>query len=589
MVGQSEVRIGFLAYSPPWYDGAFVDESVRYLSWRSPRIRFTVSYLSQPELEAAIGEGRVDAVVAPASFLALITKRPLHELATIVSDAAADSNRSVAATVIVRRDREDIRTLADLRGRSVATVTAEPSPGLLEVEREVARLGHDPEKFFGSIQTVTRLRMKEVLNAVMSGKADAGILRSCFLEDLWRAGNRTFEKQLKVLDNREEPGFACSHSTPFYPGWIFAGTETLTQEAARAITATLLTKPANAWGQHWTVSTNASSYTDLFRTLRIGPYAYLREWTVERIWEEWRPLIVLVFLALAGVLTHGVVLEKLVRRRTRELERMHAEQQAADRQAREMTERLDQLQRAGAVGQISSIVAHEMKQPLAVIQNLSRGTLRMIEDEPETLDELSRAIESINDEAVRAAAIVDRVRGYSQGRSNRQTVDFPAAVREAVGQFRATRRGRLALIDVGNLEEGAVRIDPLDLKLIIVNLLANAAEACRNQPKPRVKVSLKRLPAQEHAPEMMEFTVADNGPRLTDEAFAALGRAALKSTKSDGLGLGLMIVRSLAENCVGRLTFERAGAEGLAAVVTLPVESGGTETIDKENTLGEKE
>ena len=85
--------------------------------------------------------------------------------------------------------------------------------------------------------------------------------------------------------------------------------------------------------------------------------------------------------------------------------------------AREASARLESLQRAGAVGQISSIVAHEMKQPLGVIQNLSRGTLRLIEDEPETLDEVAQAVESINDEAVRAAQIIDRVRSWSQAES----------------------------------------------------------------------------------------------------------------------------------------------------------------------------
>lgn len=177
--GASEVRVGFLAYSPPWYDGAFVDESIRYLAWRLPEYRFTVHFLSAETLEKSVAEKNVDLVVAPAAFLAFSAPNSLHELASIVSDAAPDSSRSLGAAVIVRRDREDLKTLKDLEGKRVAAVVDEPSPGILEVKREVVRLNADPDDFFGSIQTVPRLRMKEVLSHVLSGRADAGILRGC--------------------------------------------------------------------------------------------------------------------------------------------------------------------------------------------------------------------------------------------------------------------------------------------------------------------------------------------------------------------------------------------------------------------------
>ena len=146
-----------------------------------------------------------------------------------------------------------------------------------------------------------------------------------------------------------------------------------------------------------------------------------------------------------------------------------------------------------------------MKQPLAVIQNLSRGTIRMIEDEPETLDGVSKAVESINDEAGRAAAIIDRVRSYSQGRSERREVEFSDALHDAVTQFRATRRGRLARIALGRIDRGVVWIDPLDLELIIINLLANAVDAAKNVEDPLVFVELLRIPGSSASEETLEL------------------------------------------------------------------------------------
>lgn len=567
------IRLGVLTHSPPWYDGSFVDESVRWLAWKLPQFRFETDYLGTGDLMRRMEAREIDLAVAPASFF-FFAQRPLMNrfVASIVSDAAVDAEESAAAAVIVRRDREDLKTLADLKGRSVSLVRDEVSPGELELKREVVRIGLDPDHFFGQELREPRLRMRAVVTDVLSGRTDAGILRACFLEELERSGLRGAYGELRVLDERKDDDLHCRHSTPAYPGWMLASTASLSQEAARAITAVLLTKPANAWGQHWTVSPNVEAYDDLFRTLRIGPYSYLREWTLARIWSEWKAAIIIVLISIVGLCVHGFVLEKLVGLRTRELKEAWKKQQETEREAREASARLESLQRAGAVGQISSIVAHEMKQPLGVIQNLSRGTLRLIEDEPETLDEVAQAVESINDEAVRAAQIIDRVRSWSQGRVNRQVLEADQGVKRAVQSFMLTNRSRGISIRTGVLQSAKVWMDPLELELIVVNLLSNAAEAARKSDHPTVMIDLQT--ARESLPgdvAAVVLTITDNGPALSDQTFAALGCTALQTTREGGLGLGLMIVRTLAENNVGRLTFERLAPHGLAVHVTLPV------------------
>lgn len=543
------IRLGVLTHSPPWYDGSFVDESVRWLAWKLPQFRFATDYLGTGDLMRRMEAREIDLAVAPASFF-FFAQRPLMNrfVASIVSDAAVDAEESAAAAVIVRRDREDLKTLADLKGRSVSLVRDEVSPGELELKREVVRIGLDPDHFFGQELREPRLRMRAVVTDVLSGRTDAGILRACFLEELERSGLRGAYGELRVLDERKDDGLHCRHSTPAYPGWMLASTASLSQEAARAITAVLLTKPANAWGQHWTVSPNVEAYDDLFRTLRIGPYAYLREWTLARIWSEWKAAIIIVLISIAGLCVHGFVLEKLVGLRTRELKEAWKKQQETECEAR------------------------EMKQPLGVIQNLSRGTLRLIEDEPETLDEVAQAVESINDEAVRAAQIIDRVRSWSQGRVNRQVLEADQGVKRAVQSFMLTNRSRGISIRTGVLQSVKVWMDPLELELIVVNLLSNAAEAARKSDHPTVMIDLQT--ARESLPgdvAAVVLTITDNGPALSDQTFAALGCTALQTTREGGLGLGLMIVRTLAENNVGRLTFERLAPHGLAVHVTLPV------------------
>ena len=154
-------------------------------------------------------------------------------------------------------------------------------------------------------------------------------------------------------------------------------------------------------------------------------------------------------------------------------------------------------------------------------------------------------------------------------------------------------KGRLVEIRFGRLEAGDVFVNPIDLELIVINLLSNAVNAASTRNRPTVEVSVEREPEAKaksgnvemaggsEAPAMMRLSVADNGPALTQAAFDSLGRTVLKSS-SKGLGLGLLIVKSLTESYVGRLTFERAANGGTIAVVRLPVAAPSTGASDAE-------
>ena len=580
------IRVGVLAYSPPWYDGAFVDETLRYLSWRLPQYDFKVDFYAPEALREAIRSRQIDLAAASTTFFHAERMPIMRELAAIVSDTASDPSRAAAATVVVRTE-SSLQSIADLKGKRVAVVSDEETPGLYEVLYEASKLGFDADAFFSGLVKKPPLEMQSIIDDVIEGRVEAGILRACFLEDLWRAGSVSYEGKIRVLGKRSGDGLACYHSTGLYPGWTFVSSETLPQHAARDITAVLLTKPQNAWGQYWSVSTDHSAVLEMYKALKLGPYAYLREWTLERIWAEYWVFFVIGFATLLSILVHGVVLEKLVRRRTRELERVHAEQQKAQRSARELTEKLDALQRAGAVGQISSIVAHEMKQPLAVIQNLSRGTLRILEDEEPALGDAAEAVEAINREAGRAAEVIDRVRAYGKGRADRERLDLAYAVRDVVEKFRASGKAQGVEIGFSDMAAGEVLLNPIDLELIVINLLSNAVEASSSRSQPKVTVAVD---VELGRPTMMRLSVADNGPDLSEAAFAALGRTVLKSGRSHGLGLGLLIVKSLTEAHVGRLAFERGASGGTVAIVRLPkampietqADEGREQTVQKE-------
>lgn len=562
------LRVGVLAYSPPWYDGTFIDESFRYLEWKLPGMAFELSYMGPEELRAGIRAGDFD-LVALSAALYLQETGKLRDLASLVSDTSTGANTGAGAAVIVRAERKELKTLADLKGLSLAAMDEEVTPGSYELDAELVAIGEDPETFFSRIDRVKPLYMRQIVERVIRGDSDVGVVRACFLEDLRRAGSEDYRDVLRVIEHPGgNDGLRCQHSTEAYPGWVLASTETLPEHMARQVTALLLTKPVNAWGQYWSMTTDYSRALDMLKRLKVGPYSYLREWTLDRIWRDYWPFIGTIVLLIIGVFVRGVVVEKLVRRRTAELERVHAMQQAAERRARETSEKFEALQRLGVVGQMSSIVAHEMKQPLSAIQNLSRGAQRVIEDEPETMDDVSDAIEAISREAGRAAAILDRVRSYGQGHSNRRSMMLGSEVERILRDFRASGKAAAVEVRTDRLEDVPVIMDPMDLELIVINLVKNGAEASVGQTPARVVVSVRTDEGY------AVLTVRDSGPKLSDEAFECLGTTVLGSTKTNGLGLGLMIVKNLVEAYVGRLVFRRAEPQGMIAEIRLPIEDG---------------
>ena len=563
-----ELNVGVLAYSPPWYDGAFLEETIDYLEWKLPHYRFHVKYLDSEALRLSVSQQRLDLVACGSTFYYTYLSLGLRDIAALVSDTSTGSNRASAAAVVVRKDRTDLRQLKDLRGLRVGTVKGETSPGIYEVLTEIARFDDSPEKFFGEILEEKPLNMRRVLERVASGEIDAGIVRACFLEDLEQAGSLTETARLRVLEHKDSgDALACRHTTRSYPGWVFAASERLPEHVARDISAMLLTKPSNAWGQHWSVLTDYSETSRMLQTLKVGPYAYLRQWTVRRFIEEFWPFIVIAIFSLIGLVVHGAILSKLVQKRTAELEQVYVQRQAAERLARENSEKLDALQRLGAVGQISGIVAHEMKQPLASIQNLAHGALRILEDDEASSEEVVRAVYNIEDEASKAARIVERVRSYSRGQSLRSAIDSRRAIEDIVGQFRSSGKGRFARIETERIDSVQLMMVPIDLELIVINLLTNAAEAAAQVADPEIVVSAIA------ADDQLSINVSDNGPNISQKDFNELGSSVLRSTKANGLGLGLMIVRTLAKNYIGRVEFERRFPRGLTVRVILPAQT----------------
>lgn len=563
------IRVGVLAYAPPWTDGAFISESIEYLRWKMPGYDFVLDYYDEQGLIDAIHRGDVELVAASNTFVRLHAELGMEILAALASHASSSPDRASAGTVVVRLDNADIRTLADLSGKTVSMAGDHTTPGRFEVEAQLAAEGKEASNLFSQINEHSPLRMRKVLEDVLSGRADAGIVRACFIEDLKTTSGTDLFQALRVVGERTGDGLTCRHSTDVLGGWVIGMVSTAAGELATQLTASLLTKPVNAWGKRWQVATDLRAADKMLERLQLGRFAYSTRQAASSVWKEYQGVVLTALAFMLALIFHTFWLRRAVAQRTKELKLTHQREEEALRSAQKASAHLDQLQRAGVIGQMSSIIAHEMKQPLAVIQNVCRGLERSMENEdPPDPEDVVRAVRTINQEASHAAAIVDRVRSLAKSdTSRRELLEVEPALRQAIDQFESSRRSKAQIIFHAE-DSGIIEMNPVDFELIIFNILNNASEAAARSARPSIDVFLTCEEGN------VVITVRDNGPRISDENLLSIAQRPLASTKANGMGLGLMIVKSLIESAVGRLEFERALPHGLITRVVLPCTSG---------------
>lgn len=505
------------------------------------------------DIEDVMREGRADAILGTAGQLLRLRDISLRPLATMLRLGDRNPNRNEGAAVVVRAERDDLRTLSDLRNRAVAANHPLGFAGYMVVLGEIAALGEDPEHFFGRTDFVYEPRDKDrIIEAVLEGRSDAGFLRLCAFED-YAARHPVESRRLRILSEKPAGEVACRHSTELYPGFTLAVTSKVDPETARRMTLALFSLPPSSAGS-WSVPTDFESVGRLYQTLRTGPYAYLREWSLQGFVERHFAWFAALFGLMLALVLFAWRQAALLKRR--------------DRQMRALSEELSSLQRAGAVSQLSSLFAHELRQPLATVSLYAEGLAERVRLGTVNSARIAAVAERIAAESHRASGIVDSVRAYARGSLQPRTeLDAAELMDKSVRLWRTHRNADgIRLETAAGTDRLIVCGNPLELELVFVNLLKNAAEALEGTSNPLIVFSCRRQGRN------IVFEVADNGRAPDDRLLAQLGRPS-PSSKPGGLGLGLTIAHGIAESHGGTLSFGRSSLgrlPGLSAVVTLP-------------------
>lgn len=290
----------------------------RYLDGGIAGYRFEIEPLTHEEFRNRIRKGQLDFILTnPAHYVRLEQAFGATRIATFRS-RHGNASLTRFGSVIFSRSDSPIKHLQDLAGKRLAAVNQEAFGGFLLARKRLLDI---------DIDALTELRpqwlgfpQREIVQAVLKGRADAGTVRTGVLEQMID-NNELAPGQLHILGQRRVEGFPLLLSTALYPEWAFARLPHTEQELARQVTLRLLQMPPDSavaratGGAGWTIPLDYSHVRDVLRELQIEPFVP-RPPSLGDLWQSHGGLI----LGLIGALALGALGLVYILRINRELQ-----------------------------------------------------------------------------------------------------------------------------------------------------------------------------------------------------------------------------------------------------------------------------
>jgi PAS domain S-box-containing protein len=219
----------------------------------------------------------------------------------------------------------------------------------------------------------------------------------------------------------------------------------------------------------------------------------------------------------------------------------------------EAQDKLAQVTRVQAMGELAAAIAHEVNQPLTAIVTNANFSLRQLKGATPNLDELRTAITEIVNDGTRASAVISRIRGLLVKGSRRRTeLDINGVIQEVTILLRnELTRNRIHARTQLTANLPRVEGDSVELQQVLINLIMNAIEAMRLSTQPRRELLIR----SSKSADGVLVQVQDSGPGIGPEVAGRVFEPFF-TTKADGIGMGLAISRSIIQSHGGQLSYE---------------------------------
>ena len=261
-----------------------------------------------------------------------------------------------------------------------------------------------------------------------------------------------------------------------------------------------------------------------------------------------------------------------------------SEQRRVQELSRTSQERLQATARLATVGEMASLLSHELNQPLAAISSYAAGSVNLLSDlrvsatpqgsppvwSPAQSADFEMVMRRIAEQAERAGKIIKSVHDFVRRRDQLRAPIAAEALFDAVLPLVSLQAVKLSIQVQQDVSSDLPKVmcDRTMIEQVLLNLARNAMQAM-DQPGVAKRVLILSVRWVE-VPKALRFSVADFGLGISEEVKTQLFTPFF-TTKAEGMGLGLSLCRTVVEQHGSALLFEPNAPCGTVFSFTLPV------------------
>ncbi len=520
--------------------------TVDFLNEKLPNYYFELLIIEAQNvslLRQLVAEGKVDYVITqPVSTAEL---QYLSNITPILTKVDKRGVSQFGSVIITSARNTKINSLKDLIGKTFAGANPSGLGGWILGYDYLLSQGINPDTDFTRIDYLGR--QDNIVDAVNKGMVDAGVIRTGVLEKLSKAGKVRLS-DIKVLDFK--PDFPYILSTHLVPEWSFSATA----EADPWLT-TLVEK------ELWSSSAYPGQY-NVAKWTNVADYQVIHKLLKKHRISVYSDPVVLFFIKkyyqfLAILLISIIISIWYIRnKRTKKINQYKAE--------------LERLSRVRSVDQLLSEIAHEIAQPITSIKIDAKVVEKMLNDtDVISNDSIAKVVNSLGKKTDHCVDVIDNIRTFlSTKKVNPQIVNVNNQI-DKVLELIERDIGKHKITVKNSLKSPLplVYLSIVEFDQVLLNLCNNAISAMSEQQNKQRILSISTNAVGNH----VTISVKDTGPGVTDVLNVfKLFKSNKSLNKTEGLGLGLSLSRSIIRSYGGDLTLESSSSKGATFMITLP-------------------
>lgn len=502
-----------------------------WLSKQLPEEKFEIKTLKIRDFQKSIESKSIDFLIAqPTQILLSSGLTEMTWVASLqeISQALPIGGDNVGSAIWVRMDSPIMR-LSDLKNKKISAVAENVFGGFiggLAVLESHGVLESDLHLTF------TDYPVSSTIESLLHKDVDAAIAPLCLYERL--VDEKKIEaNSIRLLEPKHKFKKNCLGNISFNANWVLASLPHTPIEISKKVAIQVLSESGEPKLPKWLPPQSITGVESILNKLGKHPQQLSFWENIENNYRNNKYLWRMALIAIVFIVLNNIFAVWLARKRSKRIKAIY--QDLYD------TERLvHHADRVSMLGEMVSGIGHELNQPLSTISYYAEGLkLRASENTLQNGDAIA-ALEAILEEIKGSKKIIENVRqwGRRPNEEELQKVNISTLLEEIRKLSFLSRNLEIKIKCQENL---IVRCDPLKLKQIILNGIINSYQA---------KASEISINCDANA-----LTILDNGPGFSDEQLA-FPFVPFRTSREDGLGIGLVICEKLAQSMDMKLEIE---------------------------------